>query len=137
MIITICGSMSFGKEMLSTKEQLENMGHKVFVPGELEGEDISTFQDKPLDETVEAKIENDFIRAHYGFIVRSDAILVLNHTKNGIENYVGGNSFLEMGFAFVHGKKIFLLNDVPTIIYESEMKAMQPTILRGDLSLIS
>lgn len=137
MTISICGSMSFGKEMLFIKKQLEKMGHKVFVPGELEGEDISKYQDKPLDETVEAKIENDFIRAHYGLIVRSDAILVLNYTKDGIPNYVGGNSFLEMGLAFVHGKKIYLLNPIPSSIYESEMKAMQPIVLEGDLKIIS
>jgi len=130
--------MTFAKEMLSVKEQLEKMGYKVFVPGELEGLDLNKQEEyKSSEEHAAAKIENDFIRAHYGLIVRSDAILVLNYTKDGIPNYVGGNSFLEMGFAFVHGKKIYLLNPIPLTIYESEMKAMQPVVLEGNLAAIS
>ena len=59
------------------------------------------------------KIKNDVIRDYYQKIDKSDCILVLNLTKNGIENYIGGNTFLEIGFAHVLGKKIYLYNNIP------------------------
>ena len=43
---------------------------------------------------------------------------------------------MEIGFAHVHGKKIFLLNDIPDVSYKDEIEAMYGVILRGDLSLI-
>ena len=64
--------------------------------------------------------------------------MVLNHDKNGVANYIGGNSFLEMGFAYVLGKKIFLLNEIPeSKLIKQEIVAMQPKILNGDLSKIN
>ncbi len=62
--------------------------------------------------------------------------LAVNIDKKGIKNYIGGNTFLEMGFAHVLDKKIFLLNEIPDISYKDEIKAMQPIILNGDLSKI-
>jgi len=60
--------------------------------------------------------------------------LVANYNKREIQNYIGGNSFLEMGFAHILRKKIFLLNEIPEMIYSDEIKAMQPIILNGILS---
>jgi len=56
--------------------------------------------------------------------------------KKGVKNYVGGNSFLEMGFAFILKKKIFLLNDIPEMPYTSEIVAMKPICLKGNLEKI-
>ncbi len=61
---------------------------------------------------------------------------MINLTKKGIDNYIGGNTFLEMGFAYVLAKKIFLWQDIPEMIYTDEIKAMQPIILNGDLNKI-
>jgi len=47
-------------------------------------------------------------RRYYEIIKECDAILVLNLEKNKIKNYIGGNTFLEMGFAHVLNKKIYL-----------------------------
>jgi len=66
----------------------------------------------------------------------SDAVLVVNFDKKGIKGYVGGNSFLEMGFAHVLNKKIYLLNDIPDMGYKDEIEAMQPIILNGELNKI-
>jgi predicted RNA-binding protein with PUA domain len=65
-----------------------------------------------------------------------DAILILNLEKNGIKGYIGGNTFLEMGFAHVLNKKIFLLNPISEMGYEDEIVAMKPVILNGDLDKI-
>jgi hypothetical protein len=63
-------------------------------------------------------------------------VLIVNIDKAGIENYIGGNSFLELGFAHVLSKSVYLLNPVPVMLYTDEIKAMQPIILNGDLSKI-
>ncbi|KKQ04336.1 MAG: hypothetical protein US15_C0059G0009, partial [Candidatus Moranbacteria bacterium GW2011_GWF1_36_4] len=72
-------------------------------------------------EHAQVKIENDYIKYHYNKIVESDAVLVLNFDKNGVKNYVGGNTLMELGFAYVHNKKIFLLNPIPEMAYKDEI----------------
>jgi hypothetical protein len=63
--------------------------------------------------------------------------LVLNFDKNGIKNYIGANTFLEIWFAHVHHKKIFLLNDFPDQPYiHDEIHAMEPIVINNDLTLI-
>ncbi len=84
------------------------------------------------------KIDHDLIRKYYNEIVQGDAILVINKDKKDVKNYIGGNSFLEMGFAYVLGKKIFVLNPLPkdlALIYQ-ELIAMQPIIISGDFKKI-
>ncbi len=66
----------------------------------------------------------------------SDAILVLNFDKKGIKNYVGGNTLMEIAFAHVNNKKIYLLNPVPDLSYNDEILAMYDVILNGDLTKI-
>ncbi|MFH1407431.1 MAG: hypothetical protein ABIJ36_03090 [Patescibacteria group bacterium] len=89
-------------------------------------------------EGAKKKMDNDLIKKHYREIKEGDAILVINKDKNGIKNYIGGNSFLEMGFAHILNKKIFVLNDIPENlpIFYQELVAMQPTSLYGDLNKI-
>lgn len=76
------------------------------------------------------------IRHYYEKIGAADAVLVVNFSKNGIEHYVGGNGLIEMAFAHVLGKRIFLLYPVPQMSYADEIASMKPVILNGDLSLI-
>ncbi len=66
----------------------------------------------------------------------SDAVLIVNIDKKGIKNYIGGNAFLEMGFAHCLNKKIFLLNAISDMIYTDEILAMQPSVLNGELGRI-
>lgn len=129
MKITLCGSMSFAEEMKAIAQELASMGHEVFMPEPTEG----GYGKRDEASSVQRKVELDLIRRHWEKIRISDAILVLNMKKNGVANYIGGNSFLEMGFAHVLNKEIFLLNDVPDVSYRAEMVAMQPSCLRGDL----
>jgi hypothetical protein len=140
MKITICGSMAFAKEMIDVKNKLEENGHAVFIPdgtndyisGQLDKNKLSHSED------AKRKMANDLIRKHYDLISDSNAILVLNYEKKGIKNYIGGNSFLEIGFAHILRKKIFLMNEIPEIeLMKQEIEAMQPQIIKGDLDLIS
>ena len=138
MRVAICGSMKFHEEMNAAKEALIVLGLDAVTP--LQSDEETPIEAKPNisdEEIITAKIEYDFIREHFRNIDESDAILVLNYEKNGIPGYIGGNTFLEMGHAFGLGKKIYLLYPVPEMDYFTEMKAMQPAVLNGDLSKIS
>jgi nucleoside 2-deoxyribosyltransferase len=135
MKISICGSMTFYKEMIAAKTTLEARGHAVFLPKGIEEEiPIEARTDLTQEEIISAKIEFDFMREHFRKIQDSDAILVLNYDKKGVSRFIGGNTFLEMGLAFWLEKKIYLLNEIPDTDYKTEMHAMQPVVLNGDLS---
>lgn len=83
------------------------------------------------------KKQYDFIKWYHNAIVESDAILVLNFDKRGIKNYIGGNTLMEIGFAHVNNKKVFLLNPPPTdVSYVDEIEAMVDIVLNGDLTKI-
>ncbi len=139
MKIAICGSLAFTYEIQSLAEELQKIGIEAFIPitskkivrGELSLEEIK--EEKAKGKPSERKIKYDAMRAYCDVIRNCDGILVANYDKNGIENYIGGNAFLEMGFAHITHKKIYLLNDIPDMIYRDEIEAMQPIILHGDL----
>ena len=81
-------------------------GHKVLMPIKAKGVDYWSDDNRGR---VEAKKKYGFISEHIEKIDRSDAILVVNITKNNIKNYIGANTFLEIGFAHYKKKKIFFL----------------------------
>ena len=133
MIISICASMTLADRITTVKHELEALGHTVLVPVEI---DEFNYLDASTEERAELKRQHDLIREHWRKIERSDVILVLNEDVKGIANYIGGNSFLEMGFAHVLELPIYLMHPVPDMPYDSEMAAMDPTIIHGDLSLV-
>lgn len=144
MRIAVCGSMIFSQEMLDAKKVLESKGYEVALPDGVE-EYIADpsltgkLKDTSRAEDAKRKIERDLIKRHYKEIKASDAILVINKEKKGIKGYIGGNSFLEMGFAHVLDKKIFIMYDLSSTqehIYQ-ELVAMQPVVLNGDINKIN
>ncbi len=134
MKIVICGSMRLSSKMLEIKEELTSLGHFVIVPSHTEEYAILNASDHMHKESVKNKINHDLIRKYFNEIKESDAILVINDSLKDIPNYIGGNSFLEMGFAHVLKKRIYLLNPIPEMPYNDEIIAMQPIILNGDIS---
>ena len=130
MKITICASMTLVPRITEVQRELEALGHTVFVPVEVEAFD---YQGASNEARADLKREYDLIRAHWRKIQQSDAILVLNETTKGIERYIGGNSFLEMGFAHILGLPIYLMHPIPAMPYDSEMVAMDPIVIDGDL----
>src|SRR3989344_1946573 len=131
MVITICGSIKFYDEMLNAKVQLEKLGHKVLIPGKAQDVD---YWEKDNTKRVEAKKKFEFISEHMDKIENSDAILVVNITKKDIKNYIGANTFLEMGFAHYRKKKIFTLNPLPDQTYiMDELVTFEPIVLNGRL----
>jgi len=128
--------MQFHREMTQIQLLLEDQGHTVLVPKDLTVLEQNESYMETDEERISSKIEHDFIREHFRKIEKSDAVLVLNYEKKGIAGYIGGNTFLEMGYAFGLGKKIYLLHPVPEMDYSVEMHAMKPVVLNGDLGKI-
>jgi hypothetical protein len=133
VIISICASMTLADRITAVKHDLETLGHTVLVPVEIDEFD---YLDASTAERAELKRQHDLIREHWRKIERSNAILVLNEDVKGFRHYIGGNSFLEMGFAHVLELPIYLMHPVPDMPYDSEMAAMDPTIIHGDLTRI-
>lgn len=143
MKITILGSSAFRKEKVELFDKLKELGHEPIIhPHYIESvKEGKTYIMDRIDkgEHAQLKIENDYIMWYYNAIVSSDAVLVVNLEKNGQKNYIGGNVFLEIGFAYVNKKKIFLYNDYPLkdeCKYMDEIEAMQPIVINQDLSKI-
>jgi hypothetical protein len=119
-------------------------GHAVHLPfyamkilkGEVRHEDFMTEKEKSGDAKFRESADVDLIKRYFKLIGESDAVLVLNPDKKGIANYIGGNTLIEMGFAYVLDKKIFLYNPIPEMSYTDEIKAMKPMILDGNLDKI-
>lgn len=85
MKIALCASMIFTEKMFEVKKELERMGHTVFVSqfaekyigkNELEKESLTNYH----------KNEKDAIREVHEKTKESDAILVLNYDRRGV-NY--------------------------------------------------
>lgn len=138
-VIAICCSGSFYKQALQAQQELQKRGYKVKIPytanimkktGDFNIETYKTWFKNPEDYTRKAQL----MRQHFKKILESDAILVLNYEKNGMQGYIGGNGLMEMALAFHYKKPIYILNPVfessPT--YE-EILGMRPIFLDGEL----
>lgn len=136
MKIVICASMSAATRVIEVARELTGKGCKIELPRNIE-KYASGKALQSSSESIEAKVQNDLIRDYFNRIAASDAILVINCDKGGIRNYVGGNSFLEMGYAYALKKKIFLYNPIPRMIYTDEIITMDPIVISGDLNKIS
>lgn len=120
--IVLCGSMKVKDKILSTKEELEKMGYNVLLPEECM---------KGLPKEIASRAHFDRIKNK-----NNESILIVNSTKNGIENYIGPNSFAEIAFGFYFKKKIFLLNDIYEP-YEDELIGWHVISLKGNLNNIN
>jgi len=128
--------MQFTERMMGLCQQLELLGHKAFMSKF--GPAFVGKTDKEKEEIkLEQKYNHDAIREFWKPMQNADALLVANYDKHGIKHYIGGNAFLEMGFAHILHQKIYLLNPIPKMpYYETEIIAMRPTVINGDLSKI-
>ncbi len=123
--------MKLIEKMKEVAQGLEGQGFSVLIPNTAEVSDYST-----MGESEQHAHKNRMIIDHLDKIRRCDAILVVNDRLKEIDSYIGANSFLEIGFAFSLGKKIFLLNGLPAQPNVVEIGGMLPTCLKGDLSAV-
>lgn len=136
MRIGVAGSMQFTERMIELCEQLESMGHEAFMSKF--GPHFVGKTDKEKEKIkLEQKYNHDAIREFWKPMQDAGALLVANYDKHGVKNYIGGNAFLEMGFAHVLNQKVYLLNPIPKMpYYETEIIAMAPIVINGDLGKI-
>jgi len=128
--------MAFSDQMLEVGKQLEVLGHEPVYSGFIDryvGMSDEEIQRRKLED----KFEHDASKEFWSRMDECDAILILNYDRKGIRNYIGGNAFLDLGYAHHLGIKKFLLNPIPDIdLYRTEIEAISPTVLHQDLSRI-
>lgn len=128
--------MQFTEKMIEMKDKLNSLGHDAYIT-KLHKPFIGKTDEEKEQIKIDQKNNLDAIVEFWNMMQGGDAVLVLNLDKNGIKNYIGGNTFLEIGFAHVLKQKIFLLNPIPEIeFYKTEITAMKPIIINGDISMI-
>jgi len=132
MKITICGSMHHIEAMKLAAQTLENLGYEVILPNPREGEvDYNS-----LSDAERAALKATLIQDHLDEINESDAVLVFNEDKKGIAGYIGGNTLMEMAFAYAQKIEIFLFKPAPEMSYTDEILGMMPIVLDGDIHKI-
>ena len=143
MKLTLVGSVSAADKFVEVYNELRKLGHDPVIHEhmfEYSKTSWDEFHKKDeLREHAQTKVENDYIRWWHNSITNSDGIVVLNFDKKGKENYIGGNTLMEIGFAYVADKSIFLMNPIPKEVpYTDEIEAMikAENILHGDLTII-
>ncbi len=132
MKIGVVGSMQFSEELVKIRDKLRQIGHEAYVTTLVEPFLGKSYEEKERIK-LHQKFHQDAIREFWRLMQGGDAILVLNLDKNGIENYIGGNTLMEIGFAHVLDQKVFLYNPIPDLSYRSEIEAVNPIILYGDI----
>lgn len=140
--ITICCSASFYKQALEIEKELKTLGFKVKIPKtakimEKDGNfEVSSY--KPWHENKnDYKKKMQLMKGHFKKILESDAVLILNYIKNGIDGYIGGNTLMEMTIAFHFKKPIYILNQIPEdLTIKEEIYGVFPIFINSDLTKI-
>lgn len=116
--IVLCGSMKLKERIFEVERYLKNKGYEVVTPKEFRVE----------------MTKADASKLHFDEIAneKTDIVLAINKTKNGIENYIGPNTFAEIAMAFYFNKKICLLNDIYEP-YKDELEGWSVISLKGNL----
>ena len=131
--------MAFTHEMIAMQKKLNKIDHVALIPLGSEPH----FTDKKFVDSLDANlqfcIDNNVMKDNFAQLATCDAILVLNKKRNNIDGYIGISALMEMAVVHYLGKKIFLLNSIPSYDehrWAHEVSIMQPVILHGDLSKI-
>ena len=116
--IVLCGSMKLKEKIFEIEKILKNKGYEVVTPKEFKVE----------------MTKGDATKLHFDEITneKTNIVLAVNVTKNGIENYIGPNTFAEIAMAFYFNKKIYLLNDIYEL-YRDELEGWNVIPLNGNL----
>jgi nucleoside 2-deoxyribosyltransferase len=130
--MALCGSMDFFDQMSILSDQLKTLGISVYLPTSEEVKiDYSASSDSEL-----TRLKKQFIDDHLRKIRASDAVMIVNLGKRGIEGYIGANTLMEAAFAYALGKIIFVLHRLSEQPCRPEVLGMQPVFLDGSLTLL-
>ncbi|MAF79975.1 hypothetical protein CL629_02760 [bacterium] len=134
-IFVIC-SKRFYDKIKDVEHDLKKAGHSLTMPNCYD-DPATEERYRTMGREEHSKWKGQMIEKSEKVIKENDAVLVLNFEKDGMKNYIGGATFLEMYDAFKLGKKIFLYNDVPEGILHDEIVGFDPVFLNGDLKKIA
>ena len=118
MRIVLSGSAKVKESVFEVAKKLENKGYEVVIPREF----------------IVHMGKREHSMRHFGEICKdeTDVLLAVNEPKNGIENYIGPNTFAEIAMAFYKQKKVYVLNDLYEP-YLDELEGWGVIPLKGDL----
>lgn len=124
--------MKHAKKIIEWKKKLESQGFEVETPlmySKYNG-DFHAIRDVEGNLEEFERYKRIATKKHFQKIKESDILLVLNYDKNGIKNYIGGNTFAEIAYAYglniCHNKniEIYTVNPLPEDLpYSEELKA--------------
>ena len=119
--IVLCGSKKFIPKFFELEKYLSAKGYEVVVPREF----------------IVPMPKREHSMLHFSEIEKpeTDALLIVNESKNGFDNYIGANGFAELALGFYKGKTVFLLNDFYPP-FEEELIPWGVIPLRGDVDEI-
>jgi len=130
-ILIIC-SKAFYDRIPDIKNRLEANNHTIYLPNCYDNPGMEA-EMRNLGKDEHSKFKAKMFKQSEDLINQMDAVLVLNFNKNGIENYIGGATFLEMYDAFRMNKKIFLYNSIPEGMLKDEIIGFNPILINGDI----
>ena len=133
-IFVICSKVFYSK-IPEIKKELEISGHEIELPNCFDDPEAEN-KIKNFSREEHSRWKAEMLKHSTEVIQNCDVVLVLNFEKNGIKNYIGGATFLEMYDAFKLNKKIFLYNQIPEGILKDEINGFSPVIIEGDLKKI-
>lgn len=121
MKVVLSGSKKFIPKFFEIEKYLKDKGYSVVVPREF----------------IVEMTKKDGSILHFSEIEKNDvdAVLIVNESKHGLENYIGASGFAELALAFYKGKKVFLLNDIYEP-FKEEIEAWNVITLKGNLDLL-
>ena len=127
-MVVVCGSMSHFGSMCQVRKELLEDEVPVALP-DVEDEDVASLDEVHYRSFVGKAALNHLRRVRSP---RTFAILVVNFDKEGIEDYIGPSTFAEIASAASHSKRIFILNEFPTV-YRDVLNAWKAVPLHGRL----
>lgn len=126
--VVICGSMSQYNSMLQYRDQLSRNGIPTLIPDN----ERALVEALSREQILEIKSDKSRLWLEEVKSPKTYGILVVNESKNGLDNYIGANTFAEIAIAFNAYKQIFLLHGLYTP-YEDELLAWKALPLLGHL----
>jgi len=130
--------MNFYQELVQVEAALLSRGFEVDIP--VSAKTMKANNDFEVDHfkgVFTSAQKGNFIKENFANIAKSDAILVINNEKNGIQGYIGANVLMEIGLAFYLDKKIYIWNEYSSDSpYKEELLAFNVQVINQDLEKI-
>lgn len=134
--IALCASVSAYPQLKPVYDYLTSKGIEALVP--LSAQPLKKGEEIILTGEVTPEGKQKAMYFHFDNVLKSEAILVVNLDKHGITGYIGPNVLMEIGLAFAHHKKVFILhNTLPDNQFADELEAMECVYLHGKIEQIT